>query len=148
MSLPVLMSTNPPVPEIRRAEFPFTLIYELHDKEIVVEDTLIGEFAGTRYVGERVRGRRWVGNVENDVYGTYRDYGIITILEIDEERKMFLSLSFIGYLMGDPSFVQRALVPWEQTNFAHERSIGEVFNEHGFRLISFEIAPPIENVFR
>ena len=41
-----LFSTSPPVPQVRYAEFPFKLEYELNGKHLTIEDTLMVRFRG------------------------------------------------------------------------------------------------------
>ena len=43
------LSPSPPRPEIKYGEFPFKLVYEVNDKRIVTEDTLVIEYLGVGY---------------------------------------------------------------------------------------------------
>jgi len=150
-----LTTPNPPRPEITYGEFPFTLVFELNGEEKVVEDVLIVEFAGiTSFNGGHSRSRHWNYRFESGDR-------LITLLRIDETTVIHsptISMFSVGYYMGD------AGSPIEISQFASRHNserdpnfIGgggylinpeELLDVYGIRIISWEIAPPIENTFR
>lgn len=54
------MIEEPEKPQITQESFPFTLVYELNGKEIVIEDTMICKYTGSDwYMQDDVKSRTW-----------------------------------------------------------------------------------------
>jgi len=140
MSLPSIFSTNPPMPEITYGEFPFRIVYEIDGAEMVVEDVLIAEFAGTRYAGSRVRARQWSGRLQNMELYNIDGFIRVPLYEVSATIDVTATLPIAGHLMGSSPPLDGREIP--VINFPR------YFDEDRFRLISFEMAPPIENTFR
>jgi len=138
----------PPPPEITYGEFPFTIIFEIRGERMIVEDVLIAEFVEVtppRGFGNTEGGRRWRGGLKyNEPTREPGGAGISVLLyRIDSTRMVTAILPSAGHFMGDPI---HALTRWKEPSIGHPRDTS--FEELNFRLISFEIAPPIENTFR
>lgn len=51
---------EPEKPQITQESFPFTLVYELNGKEIVIEDTMICKYTGSDwYMNDNTKSRTW-----------------------------------------------------------------------------------------
>jgi len=154
---PLLAWPSPPAPEIKYAEFPFKLEYELNGEIFVVEDALICEFDGFGANYSRIeKFREW------KLYLLSGKDRIILMQE--EEIEIFVTaetLSWNGakYYMGDPEGAyseEYANLPsaWYKKDFDDERENAYIFpaekmwERYKLRIISWEIADPIENTFR
>ena len=145
-----LTAPRPPKPKIRYGEFPFTLVYELNGKEIVIEDVLICKYDGVGYVGDFVfahnkwkqsfkSGNRWV-----------------VLLEIDETTVIhYPTRDSASYYMGEGggreiSFSVDAAIADPNTHDVYTDRVcaEELLSEYGIRILSWEIALPITNTFR
>lgn len=138
----------PDVPTITYAEFPFTLVYELDGEEITVNDTVICEYAGNVWDATG-RYRIW------DLY--YMSGNVVILKNISEGEYIALSTGrTASYYMGDtesPTFSSGEACgyyrgPYADTGIRESYvTDNELYEEYGVRIISFEIAPPIENTF-
>ena len=149
-----LSTPNPPKPNITYGEFPFSLVYELNGEEKVVEDTLIGEYDGiTRIGGPTNKSRSWI-------HSFMSGDKLITLLRIDETDVIhypFLT-NTVGYYMGDNKYGPQGFSSCayrhnseEDPNYNRDGyyiSPDELLNKYGIKIISWEIAPPIENTFK
>ena len=154
--LDMYAAPNPSKPEIIYAEFPFKLEYELAGELFVVEDTLICEFDGFEVGGSEGKFRRWKLYL---LSGKDR-----IILMQKEEIEIFvtaitLSRNGAKYYMGDPegTYSEKYVsLPsaWYKKDFYDEREnryifpAEEMWEKYKLRIISWEIADPIENTFR
>jgi len=164
--------SNPPMPGIRYAEFPFRIEIEHKGERLVFEDVIICRFAGFNisYSGGHFRRfRQWRSHFESGRPYSTR-YPSLEILHTDYVRIVFYS--------GEPAFYMD--LPWYQLEHGMPRSLMRpsimVYNlemrergEHpssfsllhmqhewhkatladfGIEVISIELTPPIENTFR
>ena len=154
---------NPPKPEITYGEFPYRLEYEFDGETYVVEDSYICEFSGfefTTATGKKYR--VWEGSHKS---GNDR----ITLGKKDSLEYYCFEVwkghsSRAGAYMGDPeleeAYTQESPAVIYTNNYAkrHNREGNwDVFDKvieeeelinHGIRIISWEIAPPIVNTFK
>ena len=154
--------TLPPIPEIQYGEFPFRLEYKIDGDLMVVEDTLVGKYFGVVSSATETR-NQWDGYF---VDGT----GEIVLLETDEVKIVY-PIDSVATLMGDPGgqrkkiyilerqqietpyFPNKIAKEWDPTSGWIWRNQGvipddELLEEYNIEIISWEIAPPIENTFK
>lgn len=68
IALGMLISPNPPRPEITYGEFPFSLEYEINGHRKVIEDTLIGEYDGIGMNEGIGKYRKWKWRLASGFY--------------------------------------------------------------------------------
>lgn len=147
---------DPPKPEITYSEFPFQLEYEFNGDTFKVQDIFICEFDGYDFStasGEKYR--KWKGYFKS---GNTR----ITLIKKENLEIYCFSVaehwgSMAGRYMGDPDYSGRIYDNppsiFYTDNF-EEKVIDElvkddeVWEKYKLRLISWEIAPPIQNTFK
>jgi hypothetical protein len=154
-----LFAENEPRPQITYGEFPFTLVYELHGEEHTIENVMIAEFRGfLRDPGETIRRRAWRSRLKYSQGLSGYDTEIIVFQ--DEEIRLTIAVPGGGAFLGE----SRSTVGEPQTHILRTSKYSDSFfvisrttqfelfkyhiEKHGFRLINFEIAPPIVNTFR
>ena len=146
-------SSIAPPPEIQLGEFPFRLEYEVDEEIFVVEDVLVVEFDGNDWDAGRGTHPTWRGFVAS---GRER-----IILFADDEVEIFIravrSDWALRQLMGEgaPGWninldVNTTFPATWRTTDGETREIfsNDLYNTYNIRIISWEIAPPIENTFR
>ena len=142
---------TPPEPEIRYGEFPFTVVYEKNGKIITYKDTIICEYAGIMWNHSAMKkGRKW-----NRYYASGHD---MVLLERDDGSCLkYLVGSNATYLMGDKEssyyeYLENAFCIISIGESGQEvyswPSREEVYEQYGIKIISYDIAPPIENSFK
>lgn len=147
-------------PSITYAEFPFTLVYEQHGEEIILNDTLICEYTGDEIGGTpEKKYRHW-----DESYGSGVDKLILGQRNTDEyvEYIVFTDGYYPAFLMGDTEhyLYDRSSASFGVTREKHYTggklsgtsysaiSDGELYRNYGIKLISFEMhASPAENTF-
>ena len=139
-------------PEIQRAEFPFKLEYEINGNITVVEDVLIGEFVRNNYnMGLGKVERVWKARLESESehISLYKDNEIEIYYQPTEDPNI------IGTFMGEDTVMSvERLMSYPITLYIREgknerfTSVEELNNTYNIRLISWEIAPPIQNSFK
>ena len=150
---------NPPKPEIKQAEFPFRLEYEIEGETKIVEDVLICKFSG------------FASNEAEGKYRTWKSYfkrgnTRITLLRSDEMEiyyKPNLNPQIAGaYYMGDTEVYTSINETFpdalytddyekiENNNREAPRLISayDLWEKYKIKLISWYIAPPIQNSFQ
>lgn len=153
---------NPPKPEITYGEFPFQLTYEIDGETKVIEDTIICEFDGFESRGTAGKYRVWKSYLKS---GNER----ITLLDlrplelINELDYTILELFFYwgnaAYYMGDNlDSGWKSAQSFDEVNYLYktkDETIGgsvykadEAYEKYKIKLISWEIAPPIQNSFK
>ncbi len=154
MFIEMVLMPNPQKPQITYGEFPFRLVYEIDNKTIVVEDTLICEYDG--YAADTASGkyRTWKSHLRSG-------NAHITLFK-NENLEIFytpdVNQHAAGVYMGDTeiySSINGAFPNAWQTYIFNERqssayiiSADDMWEKYKLRLISWEIAPPIENNFK
>ena len=142
-------SPEPDVPLITYGEFPFTVVYEVNGEEHIIKDTVICEYAGSRWnEGDGKKHRIWDRRFESGEY--------CVLYTVSEHAFIVLGLGrTTQYLMGDTEDNPQISDAYPQvleyfesgTTSLSSPNEDEVFDTYGIRIISFETAPPIENTF-
>jgi len=128
------------------------VVYEVNGEEYTIKDTVICEYAGSRWnEGDGKKHRIWDRRFESGEY--------CVLYTVSEDVLIVLGLGrTTQYLMGDPEdnplisdaypqvleYFESGTTSFTSLSFPSEE---EVFEKYGVRIISFEIAPPIENTF-
>jgi len=145
---------NPPEPEITYGEFPFRLEYEIYGKNVVVEDTLICKFDGFGANEGLGKYRKWTGSIATN------GNDVIVLLEIDKNTKIiyppgnpqFYMDDLKEYITYNPIFpdavIERKNSSPGQFDSSSLITADRLLEEYNIKLISWEIAPPIENTFK
>lgn len=145
------LSPNPPTPQTKYGEFPFSLVYEIDGEIIEAKDVLICEFDGFGFSeGSGEKYRKWKSHFKS---GNTR----ITLLRADE-IEIFFGPGAAAFYMGDPDYVfeNPTIFPDasytrdfdNQTVNAYIISADEMWEKYKIRLISWEAAEPIRNIFK
>jgi len=167
LDLAILAQPNPPKPKIKYGEFPFKLVYEKDGEEITVEDTLICEFDGFEANAAAGKYRNWKSRLAsgNEKILFHYDENTESVWSSEKAltQEIYYKTEAAWYLMGDfeeddvefydykPSF------PNASASESYERGVTSpggvlkadlLLSRFGIKLISWEIAPPIENSFR
>jgi len=149
------LQQNSPAPGIRHGEFPFKLVYEIGAEQIIVEDTLICEYAGIES-GSNGKLYTW----KQYLAGNHEEEHVL--LWSDGERKLYFPVGSAYYFMGAADeymyadtydYHQFPRVFYDAPNSGIELASGAVtieglLEEHQIKLISWQCAPPIRNTFR
>lgn len=154
---------NPPKPEIKYCEFPFSLTYEIDGEVKTVEDTLICEFDGFEMSNSGSKYRKW-----NSSFKSGREEIVLLDLsnknEINEFGHKMLNLFFYWgtpeYYMGDTRHYKcrSANDDFKMIDFRYETidgiiggsaySADVVYEKYKVKLLNWEIKKPIENNFK
>lgn len=136
---------NPAEPEIKYAEFPFELVYEINGETRIVNDTYVCEYMGI--FGNTKKHRMWMGHIKST------DDSSILLIE-DMERKIYCSVGNAAYYMGDDDgysknepvtpYLYEERKIWDDTMSLSAQDIAE---QYDIALISWELSEPIENNF-
>lgn len=150
---------NPPKPEIKRAEFPFRLEYEIEGETKIAEDILICEFNGFSSNEAAGKYRTWKSYFKS---GNTR----ITLLQNDDIEiyyKPNINPQISGaYYMGDTEIYDsinetfpNALCTDDYEKIENNEreapcliSAHDLWEKYKIKLISWNIAPPIQNSFK
>lgn len=140
-----------PAPEIQYAEFPFKLEYKVNEDTFVVEDVLVGEFVkNTYHIG--------LGKIERVWKARFKSGNKYITLYLDDEKEVIYQpiadRDIIGTFMGEKTVYNVEVLMSRPVSLriiegGDERftSVEELKNTFNIQLISWEIAPPIENEF-
>ncbi len=141
-----------PIPLIRKREFPFFLKYEVNGETYSVFDVLVCEFGGyTMTTADMQFSRQWKAYLKS---GKER----ITLLETAETEIFYSHLSRKAYgavYMGDTEVYSkvRDVFPnaWYSSSEDNEKayiiSAKDMSEKYNIKLLDYEIAPPVKNVF-
>ena len=135
-------------PEVTRQEFPFSITYSYQGKT----ETISGV-----YVGEHIRGAKYLGEDSVSWYGYIKDHDR---LESDfyrigrtDGQAFSINLNIVpGYLMGDPKYSASVCQPsgvchiFDGTNQITVTDQNELA-QLGMAIVSWEYPEPIENAF-
>lgn len=151
-----------PEPEIKYGEFPFKLTYEIDGETKIIEDVIVCEFDGFKVVGEAGKYRKWKsylksGNEEIVMLdlrpqNEFNEFGHVML-------ELFFYWGNAEYYMGDfddGRAKKEQDFKWVEYKYKNDEGrIGgsaykadEAYEKYKIRLISWEAAPPIENVFK
>lgn len=143
---------DPPAPQIKYAEFPFTIVYEYNGEVLTYEDKIICEYTGTDWNEGVGKHRTWTERFES---------GSGPVLcEMENGQYIYYSMrSFDAeYMMGDEEFMGYGhpvtclllIIPAENESGYKEKiqlSNDEAYEQYNLRIISFDVPDPIENTF-
>lgn len=149
-----------PKPEITYGEFPCVLTYEVDGETKIIEDIIVCEFDGFEVVGEAGKYRKWKTYLKSGS----EDMTLLDLKPLNEKNEFghtmlefFFSYGNGEYYMGD---TQHRSIP-QISNYieykyrTEDGRIGgsaysneEALEKYKIRLISWEVAPPIENEFK
>jgi len=143
-----LTAPRPPKPKIKYAEFPFTLVYKIDGEEYTISDVITYKYRGVEWSGDFVIGyNRWEQKLKS---GNKR----IVLLEINDITVYYPTSDSASYYMGGKGreivFTGDAAITDKNTNenYIEPISADDLLNKYGIKLISWEIAPPIKNIYR
>lgn len=147
---------KPPKPEITHGEFPFHLTYELDGQIFEVDDTLMCDFDGYGANAAKMgMFRIWKSSLAN---GDSR----ITLYK-DDEIEVYYSPNINhweagAFYMGDTEIYDAINTTFpnacykkdynDKSESSYIISAEDMWEKYKLRLISWEIAPPIENKFK
>ena len=171
-----MFNSNPPAPKIKYGEFPCRLVYEINGEQKVIEDTIVCEFDGFKNFGSAGNYRQWktymksqkeewsskqTGNAKNNSVA-------ITLLDLQNDDicdgHKILRLFFYGgsghYYMNDTlGSLDREAQDFSRVDYSYKTLDGtigysgaykaeEAYERFKIKLISWEVAPPIQNEFQ
>lgn len=157
-----------PEPEIKYAEFPFTLIYEIDGETIELHDSIVCEFDGFRVAGGKYRKWKIYLKSKPDQVDEESSSLKITLLDLsgsndqDQFGNTLLELYFYGgkaeYYMGDnlrglsgegkvEDIVEYMAVEPDGSLWSGTFSADEAMEKYKIRLLRWEVAKPIVNSF-
>ncbi|MBQ9986224.1 MAG: hypothetical protein IJP38_07960 [Oscillospiraceae bacterium] len=149
-------SNKPSKPKIVYHEFPICLEYEVNGKYTKVEDIVVCKFDGFAFNEGNGKFRRWIAYLRS---GNSR----ITLFKEDDIEIYYFPIKedsrLPGVLMGDAEFYTGGIGgtfpdAWITTNYDDKTvndyliSKDELLDKYKIRLISWECAPPIKNIFK
>ena len=143
-----------PRPEVKKAEFDFSVTYELNEETKILSGVFVCEYNGTSWSLDGGNSRAWKGYFE----GREGEIGYeIPIGTTDDGGTILVAFDFYpAYFMGDPSATYldppqiylTITYPMEGvdglTIISDEEAIAETY---GVKIISYEYDAPIENTF-
>ena len=141
--------TKFPVPEVKKAQFNFSVTYEIDGEEKIYSGIYVCEYDGI-YVSCVGKGRNWDGYVENG-----GDNGLIPVQERKNEV-IYIDLGFYPeYFMSDPDGFEGvpeikllADIRSEDGGIGFETEQDVIFEDFGIRVISYEYDEPIQNTYK
>jgi len=149
------LQARPPVPEVQYGEFPFQLVYEIGEEQIIVEDTLICKYTGIESGsnGKIYKWRQYLASNHEEEH---------VLLWSEGEQKLYFPVGSADYFMGAADermyangydYHQFPRVFYDAPNSGVELASGDVtieglLEEHQIKLISWQCAPPIRNTFK
>jgi len=142
------LKPNPSCPEITYGEFPFRLIYEINEKKIEVEDTLICEYDGIGMNEGQGKYRKWKEYLKSN------NKEKAVLLLNDGARKLYCFIGSAEYYMNDEKYPEhRPLTPRvymvkldnKDTAIFIQQELLEIYK---INLISWEFTEPITNSFK
>lgn len=138
-------------PEIRRAEFPFRLEYEVSGEFFVVEDALVIQFAGNDWNAGWGTHPTWRGSLASgqDVIILFADHELEIFIRPAESNWRLRQLMGEGSPNWNINLDANTTFPaiWRTINGNTREITNDPYNIYNIRIISWEIAPPIENTF-
>ena len=157
IAIGLIVSPNPPKPEITYGEFPFRLVYEINGQQKMIEDTLICEYDGIGLDEGRGKYRKWKQRLASENES-------IILLKVDDTKEIEFFPGSAAFYMGDSNFeyymddsvnegngssFPNALLVTKDGRFTSVRVIeaDQLLKEYNIQLISWDASPPIKNHF-
>lgn len=155
MGISGVFNSAPPTPKIKYGEFPFQLTYELDGKLYVYSDSIVCEYEGVERYGDGSKRRVWKTYAKSTGDEWFRFLG-------DNQSENIPSFCFMvgngEYYMGGERIHSSSEQSFEQVWYASQRPDGTIktyyytsdqaYEKFGFKFVSWECAPPIENEFK
>ena len=142
-----------PIPSVEKAEFEFSITYEIEGEIKTYTGVYVCEFAGV-YKSFYGNNRIWNGYVKDVPDGVYA----IIALETNDEGTIYVDLGFYPeYFMADPDYADYD-VPTpsmyiiyhsddpDVTNSDHDDVI-DFYERFGIRIVGYDYPEPIENEY-
>lgn len=142
-----------PVPSIEKAEFDFSITYEINGEIKTYNGVYVCEFEGVHksLYGES---RDWKGYIKDVPDGEYS----VVALETNEQGTIYVDLGFRAeYFMSDPDYAEEeAPTPKlyimfhsddpDVSSTEHEDDV-DFLEKYGIRIVSYDYPEPIENKY-
>lgn len=142
--------SEPPIPQIREAEFPFTLTYEINGTQKSVSDTLLCEYGGSVWYAELVeKTRTWTYKIKNKKKAFVLWTGVNRNGEKEEVHFCLSPEYYMGDAKKQESDFYMEVVTIQSDGEKEESIIDEdkLYKRYGVRILKWECAPPIQNRF-
>ncbi len=157
-----MFNSNPSAPEVTYGEFPFRLVYEINREAKVIEDTILCEFDGFKNLGSAGNYRKW------KIFMKSTGKDMITLCDLRKNEdftewgNQVLELCFdpgnAEYYMGDVGsrVSEGSMGKWIDYLYLTPKGkegysafgLDEAWEKYRIRIISWEVAPPIQNTFK
>lgn len=154
MAAMTYLSPNPPAPEIKYAEFPFELIYEIDGEIVAINDLYVCEFVG--FEGDSAnlkKKRKWNGYIK----GT-GESGIMIFEKTTEDRYLQINcyVGYPEYYMSEEGYESQSIyTPSIVCNYVDDKwksattlEYNELWEQYKIRIISWEFSEPIKNTYK
>lgn len=144
-----LLEDDPPVPQVKYAEFPVRLEYEVNGQKKVATDTVICEYDGVGWNEGQGKHRKWKQRLAS---GNER----LLLLKIDDSTGIYFSTRSAEYYMNDLKdyVIGGGLFPdallYQKQGTPNDFSIisaDELLEKYKIKLTKLEDSPPIKNSF-
>jgi len=146
----LMLIPNPPKPRITYGEFPFTLVYEINGEEMIIEDILVCEYDGVSIYGDSWKENSWKSSLRS---GGKR----IILLQIDEEWELHYGTPGATTLMDSAEAAAEGWNYFSKEAMLRDKSLNdsvggdrvneeELLSKYGIKIVSWYIAPPIDNM--
>ena len=144
------LGPTPEHPTITYGEFPFQLQYEIAGELKTIDGTVICEYKGIGMDEASGKKRLWESRLSNS------DLNRIVLLKINDLEEIYYDPGPANFYMGDYNGEYKHNFPnaryirynengsWYTDGFISEK---ELYVKYKIKLLTWEIAPPIENVF-
>ena len=138
-----ILSENPPVPQVKYAEFPFELEYEVDGKITKVEDVVICKYDGIGFgdSGKFLKWKKWVASTGEE------DFLILS----EENKKIFCTVGEADYYMGEIQ-TEEVLTPIiyideREGSITNSSAEPEKLEKYNIKIINYKFTQPIKNKF-
>ena len=146
--------TDPLEPEIKYAEFPFELVYEINGEIITVNDTYVCEYDGVSVYEGTQKARQWKGYVKS-----IGDEDLALVLVQDGNTYLVCTLGSPGYYMKDPDYeygeprpqIIYVIKPNDMGGVSSgvaPETLDPLLEKYQLKIISWEFSDPIENEYK
>ena len=139
-----------PKPEIKSAEFDFSVTYEIDGVQNTVSGVYVCEYKGLGWALDGGYYRDWDGYVKDNTVEE-----IIVLCQVEEFATLDLHLGFYpDYLMNDPSlYWDRTCAPYlsvcydDEEGLSFDSDADRIYEQYNARIVSFYYEEPIKNSF-
>ena len=147
-------------PEIKYGEFPLRIVCEVNGEERIIEEVVVCEYDGIVNRGEGGKRRVWKSYLQSGKID-------IILMKIDEYSSLACTYERAEYYMMDEALISLreyrrifdsnlnsnfiALQRYDETGksiYLEDLTSEEAYELYGFKLISWEPSPPIQNVYK